>query len=169
MIAGVVACLRAPREADEALLSDMRHDVDLQRMLLARARPSGAAGVREWLDRRRLDSSSMLFVIADAQSNEGVGFVQVTDMDTVSGHARLGLALLAPHRGRGFGREALDLAARYLREVFSLRKAVLEVQAGNAGAISTYHAAGYTDVGIHADHFYFDGAFHDVIVMEKRL
>jgi RimJ/RimL family protein N-acetyltransferase len=90
-------------------------------------------------------------------------------MDTVSGHARLGIAVAEARRRRGFGRDALDLVARYLREVFALRKVVLEVQAENTAAISLYHSAGYTDVGIHAEHFYFDGVFHDVAVMERRL
>ena len=50
-----------------------------------------------------------------------------------------------------------------------LRKLVLEVTAANAEAIRLYQAAGYLKVGIHREHFFHDGRYEDVIVMEKKL
>jgi hypothetical protein len=54
--------LRPWRDVDVATLRDLRNDVELQAMLLARARGSDDAAVREWLGRRSSGGSVLLVV-----------------------------------------------------------------------------------------------------------
>jgi RimJ/RimL family protein N-acetyltransferase len=168
MITGNTTMLREFRASDLEALTAMRNDLEVQRLLLARPRPNTAERVNEWVTRLGDDPQAVLFVIASID-NGPMGFVQITSMDPISGHCRLGIALASEHQGRGYGREALELAASYLAATFSIRKIVLEVLADNDRAIGLYRSAGFRQVGVLAEHFKHDGTWSDVMIMERLL
>jgi RimJ/RimL family protein N-acetyltransferase len=124
--------------------------------------------VSDWIDRLGADPRAVLFVIGEL-GGRAVGFVQVTEIDTISGHRRLGIAIAPAHQGVGHGGEALVLLARYLRQVFGLRKLVLEVLAENARAVALYERVGFTHAGVLKQHFREGQDFFDVAVMEWML
>jgi diamine N-acetyltransferase len=169
MIEGRLARLRAPEARDHEVLGALRNDVVVQRLLMARPRPNSAARVQGWLARVGDDPAAVLFVIADAATDEAAGFVQVIGIDLVDGVGSLGIAVAPAFQGHGLGREALALVERYVRDVFRLRKLVLQVLAGNEGAVALYRSAGWSAVGTHRAHFYAAGEYHDVLVMERFL
>jgi RimJ/RimL family protein N-acetyltransferase len=169
VINGETTRLRAPRPDDDALLATVRNDVQAQLLMLARPRPNGPDRVREWVQRIAGGSVSMFFVIADAETDAAVGYVQVTEMDLVSGHGRLGIAVDADQRGRGYGREAVVLVGGHVRTVFGLRKLVLDVRADNKAAVDLYRSLGFREVGVLEAHFRVGDAYHDVLVMEQAL
>lgn len=169
MIAGEKVRLRAPEEKDLEILHAMRNDVALQGALMARPRANSLARVREWIEARMNDMGAVFFVIARVKDDHAVGFVQVLDMDHVSGVGELGICCAETVRGMGFGTEALALLERYLVEVFGLRKLTLRVLASNAPAVRFYETHGFDRVGTYRRHFYHDGDFHDVDAMEKHL
>jgi len=167
LIVGTTTSLREPRDADESVLAAMRNDVVMQQLLLARPRPNSRARVQHWLASVADDPASVLFVIADAETDEAVGFLQVREIDLLSGHGRLGIAVRTDRQRRGYARQAIELAGPYLRDVFSLRKLVLDVRADNADAIALYDAVGFRSVGTLRGHHRVGEIYHDVVVMEK--
>ncbi|CAN5672582.1 N/A [soil metagenome] len=168
MIDGSTTRLREPREADLAVLGRLRNDLSLQRRLLARGRPNGEDRVREWVQRVSNAADSAFFVVADLQ-DDPLGFVQLTAMDLVDGHAHLGIALVEEGRGRGHGAEAVQLVASYGRSVFGLRKVVLEVASTNGSAIALYEQLGFRQVGVLEAHVRADDGHLDVVIMELLL
>ena len=67
------------------------------------------------------------------------------------------------------GQASLTLLEAYVREVFGLRKIVLEVLASNDGAIRLYLRHNYREVGRWQRHFRQGDDYADVVIMEKLL
>jgi RimJ/RimL family protein N-acetyltransferase len=161
--------LRPFREADATFLGKMRNDLRLQRSLAARPRPNDAARVRAWIERASNDPSGVFFVVAERETDAGVGFAQLKAIDEVSRHAMLAIAIDEGARGRGHGKAAIEALSEYGRATFGLRKLVLEVLSDNAPALALYARTGFSRIGVLTEHYYYAGAFIDVVIMEKRL
>jgi RimJ/RimL family protein N-acetyltransferase len=166
----VAVKLRAPSAEDAAMLLELRNDVDLQRSLLAHPRPNDEGAVQEWIARRQSESSSRFFIVADAASDHGVGFVQVIAIDEISGHGELGICIHPDYQARGYGSSALEEIESLLATSMGLRKLILQVDAKNSEARDLYARHGYRKVGVLQDH-YVDGDLPpcDVVVMEHVL
>lgn len=169
MLTGKHVVLRAWIPEDLPALQALRNDVPLQRQLMAQPKGSSLEQVRAWLTTRGQTADAVFFVIADRASNQALGYVQLLDMDAFHGSGRLGICVGPQAQGRGCGGETLSLLADYVREVFGLRKIVLEVLASNDGAIRLYLRHGYREVGRWQQHFRQGNDYVDVVIMEKLL
>lgn len=166
MIDGEAIRLRTALSSDLTFLAGLRSDEHLAELLASRARGSSPEQAKQWVDRVNGDSAAVLFVIAVADTNKPAGYVQITQIDLVSRRAMFGICLGEEFQGRGFGREALTLVESYLARTFNLRKLVLEVLASNTPAIALYQKQGFREVGVLEGHFFYDGKFEDVLLME---
>lgn len=166
MLQGDKVLLRAPDECDIDIFQEMRNDTDLQRTLLGIPKPNNRDDVNNWLKRFNGSNNAILFTIFSLADNAVVGFIQITQLDTLHGSGWLGVALHHDAQGKGFGREALSLLETYLKKTFNLRKVLLEVDAKNL-ARNFYSEHGYRDVGTMKQHFFHDGNYHDIHIMEK--
>lgn len=169
MIEGNRLRLRPWAEPDLPILTLLRNDVATQAQLLSRARGNDPIQVRDWLHARAAQSDRIFYVIALRTTDRCVGFLQVVDFDPVDRRAEFGICLLSETRGRGFGGEALNLAMAHLVTHWNLRKLSLRVRADNAAAQSCYRKLGFLECGrLHA-HVYLEGAWQDVVLMERIL
>ncbi|MDR2054852.1 MAG: ribosomal protein S18-alanine N-acetyltransferase [Desulfovibrio sp.] len=66
----------------------------------------------------------------------------------------LNLAVSPPERRQGLGRRALDMALQVARKM-GIKRAVLEVRAGNSPAISLYRSCGFVKTAVRP-HYYSD-------------
>jgi RimJ/RimL family protein N-acetyltransferase len=161
--------LRPPEARDLALLARLRNDLEIQLALASRPRPGPPSAVSDWVERRTRDPAGLLFVVAEIASDAALGWIQLTHIDAVSGHGRLGICLEAAARGRGHGQAAISLLERYAVDVHRLRKILLGALCSNEGAIRLYRRLGDTEVGVLQEHHYAAGRFHDLQLMEKLL
>lgn len=169
MLTSATTALRAWTEADLPALGALRNDVALQSLLMTQPRPNAPARVREWLQARSSQEDGVFFVIADATSNEAVGFVQVQNIKLLHGTGDFGICLAPAAQGAGHAKAALPLLETYLRNTFNLRKLLLQVLADNDSALRFYERSGFVVAGRLKQHFYLDGVHHDVVIMEKML
>jgi RimJ/RimL family protein N-acetyltransferase len=160
--------LRAPEPSDLEFLRGLRNDADLQFLLAARPRANSEQRVRDWLARHLDDPQTLFFIIADA-SRAPCGYIQLTHIDPIDRHGRLGICLAPAAQGRGHATDALALLEGYARDTFGVRKVVLSVLSTNARAIAFYQANGYLSVGVHKRHVFLKGDFNDLCLMEKLL
>jgi RimJ/RimL family protein N-acetyltransferase len=158
--------LRLPEDRDLALLTELRNDVELQLLLASRPRGSTPETVREWLAGRGHDG--LFFVIADA-AGQACGYIQLIDIDPVDRHGRLGICLAPSTQRKGHGASAMAMLEAHARDLLAVRKIVLSVLASNQPAIVFYKELGYREVGVHQQHFFLRGHYHDVLEMEKLL
>lgn len=169
MIEAATIRLRGWQEADLPVLAEMRNDTALQAQLLARARGSNAAQVRQWLLDRSTDAHGLLLVIASRDDDTALGYLQFSEMGNADRRAELGICLHARAQGRGAGRDALGAVMPYLRDVWAVRKVSLRVRADNPRAIACYARVGFERCGLWREHVFIDGGFRDVVLMELFL
>jgi RimJ/RimL family protein N-acetyltransferase len=117
--------------------------------------------------RELIDSAdpTAMWVLED-DDGQVVGHLAV--QETVIGVLSVGMAIVAPARGRGGGRALLAAAQEHARSSGS-HKISLEVWTDNARAIALYAAAGFEVEGLRRDHYRRrDGRLRSTLIMAWR-
>ena len=167
--AGPLVRLRPPGPGDCADLYRWRSDAETQRLLMGRSVATSMDDVEAWIARRIGDPDGVFYVIAHRHDDLAVGFVQLTRIDRVDRHAHLGLFVDAAARGTGAAGEALALIESVAAVRLRLHKLIIEVLATNGRARRFWESSGFRLVGTLEEHFRHGGAFHDVLLLEKRI
>lgn len=98
-------------------------------------------------------------------SDEFLGEIVLTDIDTERGSAQLSLVMRPGYRGRGYGTEAIELVLGLAFDGVGLHRVELDVPSINARAYSLYENIGFRVEGRRRD-AYRDGAgWCDGVVM----
>jgi aminoglycoside 6'-N-acetyltransferase len=158
--------LRGPRVTVRAL-----DHGDVSRLAELAAEP----GVRRWW--RDLGASDLDELAAGREDVTGlaveldgdvVGLVQYAEEpDPEYRHAGIDVFLGSEAQGRGLGREAVGLVARYLFEQRGHHRLTIDPAADNVRAIRCYAAVGFHPVGVMREYERgLDGRFHDGLLME---
>lgn len=108
----------------------------------------------------RLDLS-----IIDKESGAWVGELAILDWDKDNHSCGFRIAIGPEGRNRGLGSEATRLIVDYVFEHLPINRIGLEVFAFNPRAIHVYERAGFTREGVHRAALYWDGEYHDSILM----
>lgn len=166
MIESASVRLRVWRGDDLHLISVMRNDIQLQAQLLSRVRGSNPEQVLSWLQDR---ADRLLFVIADTDSDTALGYIQISNLNTVDRHGDLGICLVASAQGRGLGSQAIGLVSNYSRSTWGLHKINLRVRSDNIVAQRCYQKAGFKRCGLLRQHIYLEDRWLDVVLMERFL
>lgn len=77
-----------------------------------------------------------------------VGTVDFLNFDPLNNRAELGLFIASEHRGKGLGRQALDLLTAYSREHIGLRQLYVFIAVDNELCLNLFEDYGYRRVGI---------------------
>jgi RimJ/RimL family protein N-acetyltransferase len=109
----------------------------------------------------------LIFGIAlRAESQQLIGFCDLSEIDRTARHARFGIVIGEPDRwGHGHGAEATRLLMRHAFEHLHLNRVWLTVHADHERAIRTYESAGFVREGVLREHAVRRGTFLDEIVM----
>jgi ribosomal protein S18 acetylase RimI-like enzyme len=81
----------------------------------------------------------------------------------------LGMGVLASYRGKGIGRQLLQLAIGHAKTVNRLEKVELEVYKSNTVAFDLYVKEGFVIEGERVDSRKLDGKYDNIILMGKKL
>lgn len=118
-----------------------------------------------WLN-AEADPSRVFFAVRLRTAPEIIGYVQIRDIHPVHRSAVVGIRIgESAERGRGRGREALNLAVRYCWDHLNLTRLSLTVFARNDRAISLYRSAGFCEEGVMESALFIDGAWVDLVMM----
>ncbi|KUR74768.1 GNAT family N-acetyltransferase [Novosphingobium sp. Fuku2-ISO-50] len=80
---------------------------------------------------------------------EIAGYIQITAIEPIHRSANLGILIgRVEDRGRGLGREAMELAVRFCWDHLNLSRLSLAVHADNVSAIALYEKLGFATEGI---------------------
>lgn len=169
MLSGTHVILRAPFGEDFTFLFGLRNNLQTQMSLMTWPRGNTAQRVSDWVENNLNDPQRVFFVIASKQDQHPTGYIQITNIDFVSGVGELGICLHGEAQGKGYAQEAMKLLEQYVRSIFRIRKITLRVLASNERAIAFYQKTGFVSVGTYKRHFYQEERFHDVLIMEKFL
>jgi RimJ/RimL family protein N-acetyltransferase len=94
-----------------------------------------------------------------------VGRCGLFDVDDLARHATLGITIGAPHRGRGYGRDAVRVLLGYGFRLRNMHRIQLDTLATNEPALRAYRACGFVEEGRLREHGYANGEYVDVVLM----
>jgi len=112
------------------------------------------------------DGSSVLLVVEiDGQVAGGIQYHE--EEDPMYRHAGIDIYLGGRYQGRGAGREAVALLARFLFERRGHHRITIDPAAANERAIRSYARVGFRPVGVMRQYERGgDGRFHDGLLMD---
>ena len=144
MLEGENIELRAAAIEDAEYLFGLRNDESTQKLLLSRPKPNTKEKIEDWYLKKTNDPDSVFFVICNKSDKKLYGYIQIVGMDYISKYGYLGICLDSSSRGLGIGEEAISLVEVYVKNVFNLRKIVLDVLVYNELDIKFYRKIGYS-------------------------
>ena len=100
-----------------------------------------------------------------------VGFADTTayrPRDCYAGVAEFGVYVARGQRGRGVGREAMETLVSAAEQA-GFWKLVSRVFVDNAGSRALLRSVGFREVGTYRRHARLDGAWRDVVIVERLL
>jgi aminoglycoside 6'-N-acetyltransferase len=123
-------------------------------------------GVREWWGTDpTVDDQDAFTIEVDGSIAGWLGWYEETMVDYR--HGGLDIFVAPAFHGRGLGREALRVAARWLIEERGHHRIIIDPAAANARAIAAYEAIGFKPVGVMRRYERSpDGSWHDGLLMD---
>ena len=152
-------------DADSERMLRWINDRDL--VLLSSAyRPVDEAHHREWFETIRKRSDVVIFGIRERATGQLVGSCQLLGISPTHRKAELQIRIgESQARGRGYGREAVELLLDFAFDDLNLNRVELTVVDGNQPAVRTYEGAGFLREGLLRQAAYIDGRYIDLVLM----
>lgn len=98
-----------------------------------------------------------------------VGTVDYLNFDPLNNRAELGLFITAEQRGKGLGRQALDLLTAYSREHLGLRQLYVFIALDNEACLKLFEDYGYRRAGILQSWVKRGSTYRDVALLQMIL
>lgn len=157
--------LRPFREDDLDALWEMLGDEEGRRLTGTHATFTREQSDR-WYRSRASQTDRLDLAIADVDSDTCVGEVVLHEFDADNRSCGFRISLLGPAVfGRGYGTEATRLVLGHAFATVGLHRIELEVYDLNPRARRVYEKVGFVEEGRRREALYWDGAYHDAIVM----
>jgi len=161
--------LRGLEREDLKILHGMVNDEEV--MEWSRSRPDNTTSMealeREYEEELKGESSRRrTFVIVDKSTDKMVGWASIRWWRPFHTTAEIGIAIGdKSHRGKGIGSEVNRLLTTLAFEQYNMHKVELFTRGDNPAAIRSAEKNGYKIEGRIRDTVYFNGAYHDGIMM----
>jgi RimJ/RimL family protein N-acetyltransferase len=167
LLVGKRVRLRGTRDADLPTLAKGMMDPAIRATLSSTVAPQSEAAARsiiaEWSANKGTDVGFSIETLAE--SPELVGHLGLFGSDVKDRCGTLGIMLLRPYLGRGYGTDAVRLIVSYgFREV-GLHRIQLGVFSFNARAMAAYRKAGFVEEGRRREAIRHDGHWYDDVQM----
>lgn len=123
-------------------------------------------GVQKWFETISADSSRIDLIICLQENNQPIGDIAVLDIDHLNRNAIVRISIFdQKFWGNGYGTEAMSLLLKYGFDILNLHRIGLDVYEYNERGIKSYEKLGFKQEGIIRDELFYDGEFHNSIIM----
>lgn len=140
---------------------------DCDFVLAAESHPDNAGFVEQWTRQRHraaIESSDSLHWVIESRG-EAIGYAVLEDADDPN-HSLLLRRIVVASKGRGHGRAALILIARYCFEVLGFHRLWLYVAVDNPRAEALYRRLGFVQEGVARECTrYDDGSYGSMYIL----
>ncbi len=128
--------------------------------------PSSLKSTEEYFERLRTDPYRVWFTVALKESGRPIGQVGIlriyhpwrtADLTMIIGETEL--------QGKGYGREAMELALDYAFGALGLHRIAIAVVGFNERAIRFYEKLGFRREGVQRDGYFHGHRWHDFVMM----
>lgn len=164
MIVGEKIILRAVQQKDLEYFNIWRNDIEIKNQALLHPFPVTKDLDEDWFNHVSRDKSNktVFFTIIDKNS-QVLGYTFLKEINWINRNSYLGIIIGDnKQRGKGLGKEALNLILDYTFFNLNLNKVLLEVISSNTSAIKLYESLGFVLEGELKQHAYVNGNLKDV-------
>ncbi|WP_404451769.1 GNAT family N-acetyltransferase [Virgibacillus necropolis] len=124
------------------------------------------SGVQNWFDKNSMDNSRVDLLICLQENDQPIGDIAMLDINHQNQNAIVRISIFDKEFwGDGYGTEAMSLLLEFGFDILNLHRIGLDVFAFNDRAIKSYKKLGFKQEGIIRDELFYDGKFHDSILM----
>jgi RimJ/RimL family protein N-acetyltransferase len=157
--------LRPYQESDAEPLYQATANFVLRR-LTGTQRTFTLAQIQQYLAELAKSDTRRGFIIALPETLAPVGEVVLMNIDSVNRNASIRISLFSEADfSKGYGSEAMRLMVNYGFAELNLHRIELDVFAFNTRAIRVYENIGFKREGLLRDTLFYDGEFHDTVLM----
>jgi RimJ/RimL family protein N-acetyltransferase len=123
----------------------------------------------EWFDALKHRENAIYFSIqitTDNNSKKIIGNCAIQNIDGKDRSSTIGITIGEKnYQNKGYGTEAMELLVKYGFDILNLNRIGLSVYDFNIRAIRAYEKAGFIEEGIKRQARYYNGKYHDEIIM----
>ncbi len=147
------------------MLKWYQDDVLLRLLDTQPAKPRTEGGLTDWISNHHKATDAFLFGVRLTADDTLIGCIELDGIMWTHQTTWLAIAIGdETHRGKGYGREALELALRFAFQELNLHRVQLTVFSYNERAIALYEKIGFTREGVYRECLQRDGCRHDMIL-----
>ena len=164
ILQGKLVRLTALVKDDLPTFSAWYEDAGFSRLLDAvPAAPKSEEQWGKWLEKTEKDKDSFIFAIRLTEGNDLVGYLELDGILWNHRNCWLGIGLgQRENWGKGYGREAMELALKFAFHELNLHRVQLSVFSYNQRANTLYQKLGFTREGVFREHLERDGQRFDM-------
>ncbi len=124
------------------------------------------SGVQKWFENVSTDNTRIDLIICLQENSQPIGEMAMLDIDHQNRRAVVRIAVFdRAFLGNGYGTKAMSLLLSYGFDKLNLHRVGLDVYSFNQRAIKSYEKLGFIREGIIRDALFYDGEYHDSIIM----
>ena len=171
MIEGKKVRLRSLTKKDFNKTFKWHNDLELKNLTLSHPFPVTDVQEEEWYENLLKDSSNknVYFGIEDIANEVLAGIIFLSKINMIHQTCWLGVFIgEETARGKGFGKEAVNLLVDFAFNSLNFRKVSLEVVKTNKNAISVYKKLGFVQEGEMKKQVFIEGKYSDLIIMSLK-
>lgn len=106
-------------------------------------------------------------MIAEQNSQQVVGTIDITDFAPMHGRGEVGIAVRKEFQGKGYASEALKLLCDYAFGFLAMKQLVAHVGADNTVSLHLFESCGFVKCGILKEWWCVGGKYKDVILLQR--
>jgi len=106
------------------------------------------------------------FMIEHTQTQELIGCIDLFDFEPHHNRAGIGIIIDEKHQKKGYASTALDILIHYSFEHLKLHQLYCNILSSNTRSIFLFKKKQFSIIGVKKDWVYFDGKYHDEILMQ---
>lgn len=142
------------------------NDPDVNEFLETRFKPQTVASITAYVRQMNTDPNNIFLAMMTVESDAHIGNIKIGPVNWFHRSADLSLFLGAKkYWGKGFGTEAIRLAADFAFNSLNLHKLNAGIYEGNQGSIRAFEKAGFVKEGCRFGQRFFKGRYVDEVVM----
>ena len=152
-------------ENDVDILMESMNDPDVRILARSRRDVLNEGNTKELIQKYQKEEES--FIIYEKETNIRIGYCFVMDCDFYNKEASLALVIgKKGYRGKGYGKEAIELLMKHAFIALNLESIYLEVNDYNEAGIRLYEKVGFKYVGKRRNGQIVGNKKFDVIIMD---
>jgi RimJ/RimL family protein N-acetyltransferase len=120
------------------------------------------SSLEKWLDCQ--ESEGAILFAVETLGGEYVGGVSLHSMDRKNGVFSFGVAIDAPHRSKGYAKDAVAILLRYGFQERRFQKCNSATVHTNSASIALHTSLGFTEEGRVRRRWFYNGQYHDDVL-----